>query len=52
MQSLKQIEEQQKELQAAIQAAKAEREEMLTQDRDFYDPKAKDLPAPRMEVLA
>lgn len=50
MQSLKQIEEQQKELQAAIQTAKAEKEEMLERDRDFYDPKAKDLPQPKMEV--
>ena len=50
MQSLKQIEEQQKELQAAIQTAKAEKEEMLERDRDFYDPKAKDLPPPKMEV--
>lgn len=50
MQSLKQIEEQQKELQAAIQTAKAERESMLKKDRDFYDPPAKDLPPPRMEV--
>lgn len=50
MQSLKQIEEQQKELQAAIQTAKAEKEEMLKQDRDFYDPIAKDLPPPKMEV--
>lgn len=50
MQSLKQIEEQQKELQAAIQTAKAERESMLKKDRDFYDPPAKELPAPRMEV--
>ncbi|DBA93100.1 hypothetical protein WJX79_005561 [Trebouxia sp. C0005] len=51
MQSLKQIEEQQKELQAAIQTAKAEKEEMLERDRDFYDPKAKDLPPPKMEEL-
>jgi Zn-dependent oligopeptidase len=50
MQSLKQIEEQQKELQAAIQTAKAEKEEMLERDRDFYDPKAKDRPPPKMEV--
>ena len=50
MQSLKHIEEQQKELQAAIQTAKAEREEMLTKDRDFYDPKAKEPPAPKMEA--
>ena len=50
MQSLKQIEEQQKELQAAIQTAKAEKEEMLKQNRDFYDPIAKDLPPPKMEV--
>ena len=50
MQSLKQIEGQQKELQAAIQTAKAEKEEMLERDRDFYDPKAKDLPPPKMEV--
>lgn len=50
MQSLKQIEEQQKELQAAIQTAKAERESMLKKDRDFYEPAAKELPPPRMEV--
>lgn len=50
MQSLKQIEEQQKELQAAIQNAKADRERMLKKDRDFYNPAAKELPAPRMEV--
>ena len=50
MQSLKQIEEQQKELQAAIQTAKAEKEEMLERDRDFYDPKAKDVAPPKMEV--
>ena len=52
MQSLKQIEEQQKELQAAIQTAKAERDDMLKKDRDFYDPKAKEPPAPKMEVSA
>ena len=50
MQSLKQIEQQQKELQAAIQTAKAERDNMLKKDRDFYDPKAKELPPPKMEV--
>lgn len=50
MQSLKQIEEQQKELQAAIQNAKTERESMLKKDRDFYDPAAKEIPPPRMEV--
>ncbi|KAL3150537.1 hypothetical protein ABBQ32_000353 [Trebouxia sp. C0010 RCD-2024] len=51
MQSLKQIEEQQKELQAAIQNAKTERESMLKKDRDFYDPAAKEIPPPRMEEL-
>lgn len=50
MQSLKQIEEQQKELQAAIHNAKTERESMLKKDRDFYDPAAKEIPPPRMEV--
>ncbi|KAL3137875.1 hypothetical protein ABBQ38_005128 [Trebouxia sp. C0009 RCD-2024] len=51
MQSLKQIEEQQKELQAAIHNAKTERESMLKKDRDFYDPAAKEIPPPRMEEL-
>ena len=50
MQSLKQIEERQKELQAAIQTAKAEREDMLKMDRDFYNPSAKEPPPPKMEV--
>lgn len=50
MQSLKQIEEQQKELHAAIQTAKAEKEDMLKKDRDFYDPIAKEPPPARMEV--
>ena len=52
MQSLKQIEQQQKELQAAIQTAKAEREDMLRKDRDFYNPTPKEPPAPKMEVSA
>lgn len=51
MQSLKQIEQQQKELQAAIQTAKAEREDMLRKDRDFYNPTPKEPPAPKMEEL-
>lgn len=50
MDSLKHIEAQQKELQAAIKTAKADREAMFEKERDFFHPAAKEAPAPRMEV--
>lgn len=50
MQALKQIETQQKELQAAIKKAKEEREAMFEKERDFFHPSAKEPPAPNMEV--
>ena len=50
MEALKQIETQQKELQAAIKSAKADREAMFDKERDFFNPSAKEPPAPNMEV--
>lgn len=50
MGALKQIETQQKELQAAIKTAKEDREAMFEKERDFFHPSAKEPPAPNMEV--